>query len=385
MFRLWRISVCIIVMTFASHGQVMALTSDSDTVAEPKRNIVEKFLHYFQSSNKKAITSRPNFSVIGGPHYSSEKGLGLGIVVGGLYSTCPSDSLLPVSNISLVGNIATKGFYMLGLRGVHVYPDNARRINYDLSFELFSTYFWGIGYDWGNDNKNKVKYNQLKLRFTADYEWRLAPKLYVGPATNIVYIRANDLAWDVPWQGEALGHASVGVGGRIQYDTRDNLTAPNTGMLLEAIQLFYPRFTGNGNYSFSSFEIGGNFYTPIWKGGILAMRAHGLFTTGKTPWGMLPTIGGGTIRSYYEGRYRDKNEIDITVELRQHVWRRSGIVIWAGGASVFPKISEMRSKELLPDFGFGYRWEFKQNCNVRIDLGFGKHSTGFLFGLNEAF
>lgn len=91
------------------------------------------------------------------------------------------------------------------------------------------------------------------------------------------------------------------------------------------------------------------------------------------------------MRGYYEGRYRDKNEMDFTLELRQHVWRRSGIVVWGGVATVFPRFSEIQFKRLLPDCGFGYRWEFKKNSNVRIDIGFGKHSTGFMFGLNEAF
>ena len=42
-------------------------------------------------------------------------------------------------------------------------------------------------------------------------------------------------------------------------------------------------------------------------------------------------------------------------------------------------------KHILPNYGFGYRWEFKKRVNVRLDLGFGKHQTGFIFNINEAF
>ena len=35
------------------------------------------------------------------------------------------------------------------------------------------------------------------------------------------------------------------------------------------------------------------------------------------------------MRGYYEGRYRDKHSLEATVELRQHVWKRNGIVVWA--------------------------------------------------------
>lgn len=40
----------------------------------------------------------------------------------------------------------------------------------------------------------------------------------------------------------------------------------------------------------------------------------------------------------------------------------------------------------LPNYGIGYRWEFKKRMNVRLDYGFGKKDqNGFLFSINEAF
>ncbi|MDE5650666.1 MAG: hypothetical protein K2I35_06635, partial [Duncaniella sp.] len=118
------------------------VVTGNDTITSNK-NVISRIIDYFDSSNKKELTRHPDFSVLGGPHYSSEKGLGLGLVVGGIYSTEPADSLLPASNISLVGDIATKGFYLVGIRGAHVFPANSRRINYSASFESFATYFWG--------------------------------------------------------------------------------------------------------------------------------------------------------------------------------------------------------------------------------------------------
>ena len=63
-----------------------------------------------------------------------------------------------------------------------------------------------------------------------------------------------------------------------------------------------------------------------------------------------------------------------------------GIVAWAGLGTVFNKFSSMRARNVLPNFGLGYRWEFKKNVNVRLDYGFGKSGqSGFLFNINEAF
>lgn len=40
---------------------------------------------------------------------------------------------------------------------------------------------------------------------------------------------------------------------------------------------------------------------------------------------------------------------------------------------------------MLPTYGVGLRWEFKHRVNIRIDYGFGKHTRGFIFNVNEAF
>ena len=98
------------------------------------------------------------------------------------------------------------------------------------------------------------------------------------------------------------------------------------------------------------------------------------------------TLGSSySMRGYYEGRYRDKGAMDAQIELRQHVWKRNGVAVWAGAGTIFPRLSEFTPKHILPNYGFGYRWEFKKRVNVRLDLGFGKHQTGFIFNINEAF
>ncbi|MDE6198984.1 MAG: hypothetical protein K2G06_03990, partial [Muribaculaceae bacterium] len=75
----------------------------------------------------------------------------------------------------------------------------------------------------------------------------------------------------------------------------------------------------------------------------------------------------------------------ITMELRQHIWRRNSVVVWVGAGSVFPRFENLRLQEILPNFGVGYRWEFKKNVNVRLDFGIGKGETGIIFNINEAF
>ena len=59
-----------------------------------KRSFFKKFLDYFNDANKEKKNKKFDFSVIGGPHYSSDTKFGLGLVAAGLYRTDRNDSLL---------------------------------------------------------------------------------------------------------------------------------------------------------------------------------------------------------------------------------------------------------------------------------------------------
>ena len=75
----------------------------------------------------------------------------------------------------------------------------------------------------------------------------------------------------------------------------------------------------------------------------------------------------------------------LQVELRQNIWRRIGCVVWGGAGNVFPSFEKFKWGYTLPNYGIGLRWEFKKRINIRVDYGFGKHTSGFLFNINEAF
>lgn len=379
---------CVLAAFLLSHiaasAQEDSATAVADSVGKP--NLINRIIDYFASANKSKLTRRPNFSFVGGPHYSSDTKLGLGLLAAGLYSTEPSDSVINPSNITLFTDITTGGYFKIGIEGLHIYAKDSRRIDYEVSFNSYSTYFWGIGYDAGISDDNKGKYMLFDVHVDADHLWRVFNGVYVGPTADFDYISARDVKRPDTWEGLKRSSASFGVGARIQYDTRDNYTAPQRGWFAEFTQRFYPKAFGNGNQNFASTEAALNKYASVWKGGVIASRIHACLTYGNTPWGLMPTLGDhGTMRGYYEGQYRDKCEFDATIELRQKVWGRSGIAAWGGIGSVFPSFKSFRSRYILPSYGVGYRWEFKKNTNIRVDVGFGKKCWGVEFNLNEAF
>lgn len=369
--------------TIIAQEHADSIMTDSATVVH--KNLYDKILDYFNHSNDVKPTKDFDISFIGGPHYSSDTKFGIGAVAAGVYRADHSDTITQPSNISIYFDATTSLFFKLGVRGTHFYPGDRRRWSYDVNFASVNTKFWGIGYDNCVNDDNESKYKYLTSRVETEYVWRTLPDLYVGPKVAFDYVNGRDFEKPELLNGEAHRTFNLGAGFSIQYDTRDNVTATTEGIYLKIDQLFNPRFLAN-KYAFSLTELNASAFHSLWRGAILATNIHARFTYGNTPWGLLSTLGGSyTMRGYFEGRYRDKSEIDICLELRQHIWRRNGAVIWVGGGSIFPKFSAMRLRHILPNYGIGYRWEFKRFINVRLDLGFGRGETGFIFSINEAF
>lgn len=359
----------------------------TDTVATvKKRSLVSRFLNYFNDANKEKKNKKFDFSIIGGPHYSTDTKLGIGLVAAGIYRTNASDTITPPSNVSLFGDVSTVGFYMLGVRGTHIMTADRQRIDYTVYFYSFPSKYWGVGYPMCNDDANKRDMKRWQAQAKASYLWSTANDLFIGPTLSVDYVLAHDMETPDMLLGQDRRTFNLGVGFTLLYDTRDNLTAPKRGVYLSVQQMFRPKFMGN-DYAFSTTDLRTSGYIPLWKGGTLAADFRGVFNAGNPSWGMMALLGNSySMRGYYEGRYRDKNKIEAQIELRQHVWKRNGLTFWAGAGTVFPRFADIRMKQVLPNYGVGYRWEFKKNVNVRLDYGFGKAGQkGFIFNINEAF
>ena len=352
---------------------------------EKKKSLITRFLDYFNDANKKN-DKRFDFSIIGGPHYATDTKLGLGLVAAGIYRSDPADTLLLPSNVSLFGDVSTVGFYLLGVRGTHIFPHDRYRAVYTLYFYSFPCKFWGMGYDMGDNDDNKSDMKRWQVHVKGSFLWNLGSNLFLGPSVAYDYIIGKDIERPELLAGMDRHTDNYGVGFTFMFDNRDNLTYPHRGYYVNLTQMFRPRFMGN-DYAFSTTELQLNAYQQPWRGAVLAEDLRSTLNFGNPSWGMMAQTGGSNaLRGYYEGRYRDKHMIEATVELRQHVWKRNSLTAWIGAGTVFPKFSQMRSRHILPNYGVGYRWEFKKNVNVRLDYGFGKGGQrGFLFNINEAF
>lgn len=376
------LTILIMMLALGSYASELSVTDSIssaekvDTMAlRAGKSWVNRILDYFNDSNKNKKHKRFDFSVIGGPHYASDTKFGLGLVAAGLYRTDPNDSILPPSNVSLYGDVSSVGFYMLGVRGNHIAPKGRYRIDYHLYFYSFPADFWGIGYEMGDNDANKSDMKRWQAQAEVSFLFRVADNFYIGPMASYDYVIGKHIERPELLQGMDQHTWNVGAGVSLVYDNRDNLTNPHRGIYLNINQMFRPGFMGN-DYAFSTTAFRFDAYQQLGKGTVLAEDIGANLNFGNPSWGMMAELGGThSMRGYYEGRYRDKHSLEATVELRQHVWKRNGIVVWVGAGTIFPKFSALRSKQILPNAGVGYRWEFKKNVNVRLDYGFGSRGS----------
>lgn len=358
--------------------------ADTAVMETPKKkNFFNKVIDYFADANKKN-DKKFDFSVIGGPHYSSDTQLGLGLVGAGLYRIDRSDTIMQPSNVSIFGDVSTVGFFLLGVRGNNFFPKDRFRLNYNAYLYSFPSSYWGIGYEQGDNDGNQTDLKYFQARFRVDFMVRVVKNLYVGPLLIFDFAKVNELSRPNVFGDQPQVVRNYGFGAMMSFDNRDVVTNPHHGVYAYLTQMFRPSWMWN-DYAFSTTEFGFSTYHKVWRGGILAYQLTGRFNFGDPAWAMMSRLGGSnSMRGYYEGRYRDKHMLTTQLELRQNIYHRIGGVVWVGAGNVFH--NKETFKKILPNYGLGFRWEFKKNVNVRLDYGFGKKGQScFLFNINEAF
>ena len=334
----------------------------------------------------RTFEGRMDLSFIIAPSYTREGSFGIGGAATGLYRLDRRDSLMQPSDISLSGNASVNGFYTLTVKGNNHFRGNRSRLSYRLQFQNKNLDFWGVSYDACRVNPVSG-YRRQMVRWESDYVYKLTPDFHVGAALNLNYTRATRLTRPEYLAGQRSSYFFTGVGLSLQYDTRDFILNPKRGIYFLVREVFYPHWLSSHDRNIFATTLTFDAFVPVWRGGVLAFDLYGQLNGDDVPWTLREELGAGTsrMRGYYAGRYIDNNQLSAQMELRQHIYGRVGCVAWAGGGTVFPKLSGLRMKDVLPNYGLGLRVEFKHNVNIRIDYGFGKDTGGFVFQFAEAF
>lgn len=373
--------------TIAATAVSMAADSLAvDTTAPKQRNsIFRRLIRYFEQANEDRTQEKKfDLTWVLGPSYSAVTKVSLGILASGLYRIDRTDTITQPSNVSLYANISTSGYYKVGVTGLNLMDHNRHRIKYDVSFASMPIDYWGIGYDMAQAEKSSMV--EKRYRIDAEYQYEMARNFFAGAALDFTHAAAKKVANPEYMLGQRDKYTATGFGLSLQYDSRDFAPNPYKGIYLNLRETYFPAALGTTETIWRT-TFTGNYYQRLWKGCTLALDAYMEYNSGKEiPWSMVAQLGGGyRMRGYYLGQYRDNAMIEVQAELRQKIYNRHGIAVWVGAGNVFPNFNSFRWSQTLPNYGIGYRWEFKHRVNVRVDYGRGRHGGSVVFNVNEAF
>ncbi|MDE5688459.1 MAG: hypothetical protein K2I18_07540 [Paramuribaculum sp.] len=324
------------------------------------------------------------------PSYTREASFGIGAMCTALYRVDRNDTLKLPSDIFACLNVSLNGFYVLTVTGNNLFPDNRSRLSYRADIYNKRLDFWGITSEECAHNP-ATKYDRRSIALELEYVYRLKHNFYAGAHILSNYTDAKNLWKKEYLLGERPHYYVTGLGLSLEIDSRNSLVTPTRGIHVAYTAMFYPKFLGNAPYFFNSHTFVANVYTGLWRGATAAFDLFGGFNSSKAPWTMREMLAsdGRRMRGYYMGSYIDNSQIALQAELRQHIWRRLGVTAWIGGATIFSSLKDLKHKQItpqwLPNGGLGLRYEFKHNVNARIDFGIGRHTSGFVFAVGEAF
>mgnify|MGYP000693830268 len=175
-----RIAVVCFVLGFVLHGRAQeqeVYINGSDTLhytytplpgqeeepqAEKRPPFLRRVVKYFEgSTTDRTFEKKIDFTFAGGPSYSKNTSLGIGLLAAGLYRIDRTDSVTAPSDISIFANVSISGFYALGVTGNNIFARNSKRIDYTVMFASAPRDMWGIGYHDGRYNE-EGSYNEKR-------------------------------------------------------------------------------------------------------------------------------------------------------------------------------------------------------------------------------
>jgi outer membrane protein assembly factor BamA len=227
------------------------------------------------------------------------------------------------------------------------WKDDRYHLTGTLDFFKYADKFYGIGNNTSRALAENYAYRTIALLLNFQKQvrpgWHLGA-LYRFTNTKITEVEKDGLLSSKTILGSEGGIIS-GAGMTASWDTRNSLYSPNSGRFYT---VSVSRFDGvlGSDYDFTSYNLDLRQYFAMTSTQVLAVQAFMNFIDGNPPFQALSQLGGRyQMRGYYAGRYRDKNLFSLQAEYRLPVWRRFGLVGFAGFGDVAGKLSRFEVKD----------------------------------------
>lgn len=399
---------CLFLMFSLFFGLVSLKAQDTIPSSDmSERTYTDKQLaRLLKQQRKDSIRAEKNvwWSVLGGPSYTPEASLGIGGAVLASFRFDKRDTVSQRSFLPAGLNLSVNGTIVVAGAGTFFFNEDKFRIYLTYGYRNEPAHYYGKGIaaaDSVQRSDSTTRYHKTYFQLYPRFVWMVRPNLYVGCLFDINYTRVTDvnpvMAVDPYFLKFKRRYHNVGVGGLVQYDTRDDVATPSGGLFLSANMKVYGKYLG-GNYNYEIMELEYRQYANVFhRRSTLAWVAKSQVSFGDIPFSELPTFGSPfDLRGYYIGKYRDKSMGYAIVEYRHmfgseeqyrhgNFWAKCGFVVWGGTGTVGETPAKWHDWKY--NYGAGLRIQMQPGKNFRLDFGKepGQRGVQVYMNMTEAF
>ena len=322
---------------------------------------------------------------------SIETSWSFGSAVAGTFHVSRNDSTIRTSNLQGLVLYSLKKQFVAAINGTIYFPHEKFILTQQVSYSYFPDKFWGIGPMTPDSNAESYNFEQFYVYLHG--QRALSPHLYIGAIYEYQRLFAVSYRKDGLFEKEQVPGRSKyqvsGLGASLTYDTRNDAFAPDKGIFLQGSFNHFSHILG-ADFEYTNFVLDARSFIPTFKKQVLALQAYAFMNAGTVPLRSLASFGGSSsMRGYYNGRYRDKNQVVFQAEYRVPVYRRFGAAVFGGVGNVSHDCRFVPRSDIKYAYGAGFRIRLSKSekLNLRLDYGIaeGGKSKGFYFQLGEAF
>ena len=386
------------------------LTVPKDTLTVTEQLTARQLKQLYRQHRRDSIRAHKKvwLSILGGPSYNPEASLGIGGAMLMTFRMNKYDSLSQRSFIPVGFNISINGTFVAAGAGTLFFNENKFRIYIKYGYRTEPANFYGIGYDEIKRaeelrdlfNKDSVTFHKASVQFFPRFVWEIRPNIYVGTLLDYNYYYGKDMPYWMEQNPQVRKYGNkyhnIGIGGLFQYDTRDDVATPFSGIFLSAMGTLYGKYLG-GDFNYEMIELEYRQFRQVFKRrSVLAWTAKSQIGIDNVPYTELPNFGNPfDLRGYAWGKYRDKSMAYGIVEYRHMFmseeaykrgafWSKFGAVAWVGTGAMGKTPVDWDKWKF--NYGVGLRIQLQPRKNFRLDIGKEPgQKWGIYMNMTEAF
>jgi len=293
----------------------------------------------------------------------------------------PLDRVPPPSITGIAGLLTENDSWGGGIFHLHIFKDD--RFRY-----LAGAFYTDLYLDYyGRDGDLRLPIDHVSYKLDGYYliqqlAYRLGDSsFYLG--ANYKYLTYDSkfdfgLDLELPDRFPPLEKTinSGGAGIFVEYDSRNSIFTPDSGVNAKIESVFYERFFGSDR-DFNKTLANTRGWLALYPSLILGLRTDANFSSGNIPFYMLPSVDlRGISLTHYQGQYSVTSE----AELRWDVTNRWSLLgFFACGWVADDELEDFSFKSGHVAGGFGFRYYLSRIFGIRTGIDFAWSEDEFAF------